>query len=362
MNRTRLIALALLLSAAGLLSLSCDNDKDIPPLPPAPVSPGWLEIVSVTDSSATLRWQNIPDNELGFIIYIRPDTVWAAHDTAATDVREATVYDLLPDHTYGFRVTAYNEYGESAPTNEREAHTVTPELPRPPIDVEAIPQSATSVLLTWTNRDHPDNLLISRREPTTEWATLDTTVGTAVQYTDSTTTAQTTYFYRIGALLAPFVVWSDSVETRTPVVGVPIPPDQLQAEVILGLGVVITWRDRSADATRFDISRAILGQFPDSIASVEANTTMFTDSLVVPGHYYYRVRAANDYGVSAWSAAVEASYRFCSDGVVPICLDNFWEYDVDSASTPSSLRRYIADFEFIGGEDYYLIAQSPLFG
>lgn len=362
MNRTRLIALALLLSAAGFLSLSCDNEKDIPPLPPAPASPGWLEIIAVTDTSVTLRWQNIPDNELGYIIYIRPDTVWSARDTVAANIREATIYDLLPDRTYGFRVTAYNEYGESAPTNEREAHTLTPPLPRPPIDVEAVPQSATSVLVTWTGLDNPDGFLVARRAASADWTTLDTTDAAAIQYTDFTTVAQTTYYYRVGALRAAFVVWSDSATAQTPAVGVPVPPDQLAAQVVLGVGVILSWRDRSDDEIRFDIGRGPAGQFTDSIGTVSANTTSFTDSLDQPGHYYYRVRAANEHGVSAWSAAAEAVYRFCSDGVVPICLDNFWEYSVDSSGGQSSMRRYIADFEFIGGDDYYLIAQSPLFG
>ncbi|MBU1985459.1 hypothetical protein KJ815_13760, partial [bacterium] len=113
----------------------------------------------------------------------------------------------------------------------------------------------------------------------------------------------------------------------------------------------------------FDIKRGIAGLPDNIIASVPANTTTYTDTLTEIGFYYYRVRSANAFGESAWALPVEAEYRFCSDGLIPVCVGNYWEYDVDSADVHSSIRRRVAeDVTFLSGDDYYRIIQSPLFG
>ena len=138
-------------------------------------------------------------------------------------------------------------------------------------------------------------------------------------------------------------------------------PDSLQAEVIVGAGVVLRWVDRSANETHFEIGRGLSGQLMSVIGSVPANVTTFTDSLRdTTGTYYYRVRAGNALGYSGWTLPANADYRMCSSGVVPLCLTNSWDYAVDSAGYQFTVRRQVANITFVEGMDYYQIQEFEL--
>jgi hypothetical protein len=54
-----------------------------------------------------------------------------------------------------------------------------------------------------------------------------------------------------------------------------------------------------------------------------------------------------------------ADYRFCSNGVIPICTGNFWEYR-ENPQNPPTIRRVIAQVLFLGNTDYYTMIQAPL--
>jgi hypothetical protein len=349
---------ALLALAAGLL-LSC-RDKVVNEhfIPNAPTD---LWVSAVTDTSVTLRWVDRSNNELGFVIYRQVTQVWTAQDTAGSNLQIATVGPLASGSTYHFHVTAYNEDGESSPSNDVQAQTTQPQMPNPPTDVHATAISSTVVLVTWTDRGTQDSFLIQRRETSTSWAGVGATVDNHPQFYDSSAQPQTHYFYRVGAKNRNGTSWSlDSAEVTTLSPGVPLQPDSLELTVILGTGVILNWLDRSNDETRFEIGR---GFSYESIAvrdSVPAGVTTYTDSLRdTVGIYYYGVRAVNSYGSSNWEVAPPADYRFCSDGVIPICIGNYWEYHVDSTSgTDLDLQRTVIGIAYPGGTDFYLIGEG----
>lgn len=87
-------------------------------------------------------------------------------------------------------------------------------------------------------------------------------------------------------------------------------PSHLNA-VALGSGRIrLSWVDNSANETDFEIQRKAgeAGQW-QQMCQV-ADTTVWRDSTIKPGlRYYYRVRAMNAEGTSAWSDAANAVYR-----------------------------------------------------
>lgn len=90
----------------------------------------------------------------------------------------------------------------------------------------------------------------------------------------------------------------------------PIPgaPQNLTASVNSSGQVVLTWTPADSFAARFHIDRQIAGAGFSEIALIQASATTFTDPNTTAGTtYQYRVRAENDYGLSAYSAVVSAT-------------------------------------------------------
>jgi hypothetical protein len=355
----RYLPLALLALAAGLL-FSCrekiTNEHFIPD------APSGLGVSTVTNTTVTLRWQDRSNNETGFIVYRQQASAWSPMDTAAANQQTIEVGPLQAGTTYRFRLTAYNEDGESDPSNEVEAQTTQPQMPNPPTDIQATAVASTIVHVTWTDRGTQDSFLIGRRETATAWAGVGATADNIEEYYDSTAQPHTTYVYRVGAKNQNGTSWSlDSAEVTTLPPGAPLPPDSLQVTVVLGTGVILVWLDRSSDEALFEIGRGSSVLSLEVRDSVPAGVTTYTDSLRdTVGIFYYGVRAVNDFGHSSWATSEEADYRFCSDGVIPICIGNYWQYRVDSVGgTDYDMRRSVMSVDFSTGSDYYLVGEGP---
>ncbi len=83
----------------------------------------------------------------------------------------------------------------------------------------------------------------------------------------------------------------------------PEPPSNLTA-VEGGTGVDLAWSDNADDETGFTLERADDPLFTTNLVSFDlpADTVAYTDATAVPlTPYYFRVRAYNAIGVSAWS-------------------------------------------------------------
>jgi hypothetical protein len=346
-----------------LIFIGC-RKKVVPWEPSTPPNePGWLSVVSIADNSVTLRWEDHSTNELGFIVYERDTSQWAVADTAPANTVQLAVTGLVPATPYQFYVTAYNDGGESDSTNIAEATTSNPSSFSAPYDVQVLPLAETAVHIAWAYHDNTDFFLLERRTPPTVWTLLDTVAATLREYLDNSVAPTTDYFYRVATSLHGAVAWSDSAAGTTPAPGAPAPPESLRAEIMLGAGVILHWADRSFNETRFIIARAPSGQTAAPIDSVPANTTTYTDNLRGDmGLYYYRVCAANAQGYSAWSLPTSVDYRYCVNGVIPLCLGNLWEYHVDTIGTADDrdIRRMVDSVAFFNGVDYYLVRGSKV--
>lgn len=90
---------------------------------------------------------------------------------------------------------------------------------------------------------------------------------------------------------------------------VPAAPSGLTAVATSSAAVSLTWQDNSSDETGFVLERKIgAGGTFAAIASLPANATSRTDSALTPStSYYYRIRAQNAAGFSAYSAEASAT-------------------------------------------------------
>jgi uncharacterized protein (TIGR02145 family) len=89
----------------------------------------------------------------------------------------------------------------------------------------------------------------------------------------------------------------------------PVVPENLNATVVSTSKVQLQWVDRSTEETGFKVERKTVGSNYGLIATLNANTTAYTDSTVVEGQtYFYRVYTFNQGGNSAtYSNEVEVT-------------------------------------------------------
>ena len=83
-----------------------------------PVEPSALSVQAVTHSAADLTWTDSSANELGFRLY-RSDSATGPFrrvDTAGADTGTVRAFNLAPETRYYFRLSAFNDFGESPAT------------------------------------------------------------------------------------------------------------------------------------------------------------------------------------------------------------------------------------------------------
>ncbi len=349
----RLRHLALLILIVGAIG-SCTKDKPIEPQLP-PQSPDLFTAVAWSDNTITLTWHDRSSEEDGFHLRIQVADSFVRTDTCAANTTLRVVSQLTPGTSYYFRLTAFNEGGESDSTTLTAQTTGNPP-PLPPTNVQAVALNSHSVHVTWTRAGTPQNYLVSRRQDSGGWSTIATRPAADSSYTDSTVAPVNTYYYRVGAKTGNSTTWSaDSAFVNTPD-GPPLAPDSLHATVEVGGGVTLDWRDRSTNETGFHLGRSSSSQGFAVIDSVSANDTTYTDPVTDIDSYSYRVRAFNAQGVSEWSTPLEVRYDYCSDGIIPLCQGNWWLYDVSDTVGPDFfLHREILRLEYVNTLNFYLL-------
>jgi predicted phage tail protein len=84
----------------------------------------------------------------------------------------------------------------------------------------------------------------------------------------------------------------------------PTAPSNLQASQIVPGSVSLTWIDNSVNESSFQLQRSTSNKFNQNIVNIPiaANTNFYNDVAIQPNTiYYYRIRAINGLGTSAWS-------------------------------------------------------------
>ena len=104
----------------------------------------------------------------------------------------------------------------------------------------------------------------------------------------------------------------------TVTVAVPVAPSNLTASAVSSSQINLRWQDNSSNETEFRIQRKTgAGGTWGQIATVGANSTTYANTgLAANMTYYYRVRACNAAGCSAWSNEASATTGSLPDLVV----------------------------------------------
>jgi titin len=292
-----------------------------------PAVPTNLQATAADSGTIILTWKDNSDNEEGFqlqrktegsgvttIFYLSPDT---------------TTYKntgLTPQTKYNYTISAYNNIGASNFSNE--ASVTTPMvslvslLPVAPTLLTALPGSdGTRIEITWKNNStNVDGHYVYRRtEGQSKFTEIHHSTKTGVTgYADFGLTPGTKYYYYVSVYNS---LGSDdsnilsATTTGMPPVVKPAAPSSLTAEAVSNSQINLSWKDNSSNETSFVLERSLsqTGGYT-VIKNLPANIVSFEDTgLTSATTYFYRIKAVNNIGDSAYSPLASAATR----GVTP---------------------------------------------
>ncbi|HXO84923.1 MAG TPA: fibronectin type III domain-containing protein, partial [Gemmatimonadales bacterium] len=297
------------------------NGTPRPPIPPAtPRAPTNLVTAPVAGlPRLQLTWTDNASDEQGFRIERAPDV----GGTAGTYVQIASVAanvatyintGLTAETRYWYRVRAYNAIGTSGYSNEQSGMV---SAPRAPTALVGTPNAnGVRVDLRWTDNSNDEQGFRIERAPDVAgvpgtYVQVNSVGANNVTFSNSGLTNGTTYWFRVRAYnQVGTSLYSNEVAVTT--LTTSTAPSGLVATAVSGVRIDLTWIDNSTDETSFRVERApdvagAPGTF-NQIASLGPNITTYGSTNLQNGtRYWYRVRAGNAAGFSAYSASVSAT-------------------------------------------------------
>lgn len=283
-----------------------------------PSAPTSLSISSKSSSSISLTWTDSSDNETGFYIErsLSSTSGFSQVGSVSSNVNTYSSFSLSASTTYYFRVRAYNGNGDSAYSNTASSTTNAPAstLPSAPSGLTASAASSSSISLGWTdNATNEDGFKIERSLSSTSGFAQIATVGAGTaSYSSTGLNPSTLYYYRVRAYNgAGNSTYSNiaNATTNAPAATTPSAPSGLTATSPSTSSISLNWTDNANDEDGFKVERSLSSTTGfTQVDQVGPNSTSYYNSgLSSSTLYYYRVRAANGAGNSAFSNTTSAT-------------------------------------------------------
>lgn len=183
--------------------------------------------------------------------------------------------------------------------------------PTPPINLSATTVSSSKINLAWTNvATDATSIKVERQTGSGGWTLVTSVAATATTYSDTGLTPATTYSYRVRAC-NDIDGTPSNVASATTLDVPPVAPTSLTATATGQTTISLAWTDNSGNESGFKIERKTgAGGTYAQIAVTAANATSFGDTgLTKNTTYYYRIRATNAIGDSAYSNEANATTK-----------------------------------------------------
>jgi hypothetical protein len=175
-----------------------------------------------------------------------------------------------------------------------------PSLPAPILSAGSITPS--SLVLNWTDRSLENSFTVQRRVAgSSNWTDIASLPRNTVAYTNTELSPQTTYEFRIkadGGTISSD--WSAILAVTTP--GMPPSSPVLNTPVATLTSVSLSWSD-AGNEEAYVLERSVNSSIGWLVlTTLQANSIAYTDLDVTKlTTYYYRIRATNAFGSSAYS-------------------------------------------------------------
>ncbi len=278
-----------------------------------PESPLDLKATAVSSSQINLEWSDRSTDETGYELERSVDgMIFTKIATLGANVVSYANTGLSANTLYYYRVrgvkgSAGSAYAHIVNAKTQENPVVT--KPDTPKNLVAAAISSSQINLAWTDTTtNGDGFDIERSTDNLTWGNLVSVGATITTYTVTGLTANTKYYFRVRAQNKGGTSnWSNVAEANT----LPVSPDapkNLTAVAVSSSQINLVWVDATTNETGFELEQSIDGKSFTKIADVGANMTTYQNTgLTANTKYYYRVRAINPAGASAYSNIAEAT-------------------------------------------------------
>jgi lysophospholipase L1-like esterase len=182
--------------------------------------------------------------------------------------------------------------------------------PQPPTSLTAQASSSTQIILNWNDGSNNETSFQVERSATsgTGFLLIATLNANSTSYSDTGLSPTTQYFYRIRAINVLGASAYSAEASATTLAIPPATPIELVATAN-GPQITLSWTDSSDNEVGFQIERSLTsgGGFI-LLTTTTVNATSFLDAgLEGDTRYFYRVRAVNSGGSSAYSNEANAT-------------------------------------------------------
>jgi titin len=210
--------------------------------------------------------------------------------------------------------------------------------PDPPRHLTAFVISAFQIRLSWKANFYDESGFEIERAPDAggspgTWSQIATVGGYVRTFNDRSVSANRKYWYRVRAYLRRGDSDYSNLASAT---SLPLSPSSLTATAVSTNQINLSWTPDISGESGFEIERAPdAGGSPGTwsqIATVGAGLNTFSDTGLEPGTtYWYRVRARNSAGHSAFSNVTSAATP------MPPCPLSIAEWGITSGTFPAGL-------------------------
>jgi len=290
---------------------------NLPPPAPYPIagtelSPTQAECSWYAAQFATSYRLDVARNEAFTDMVVTNRTVNVANTTSI-------VTGLQPEQWYYFRLRSVGTYGTS-PNSVYAGFWLNPSTFVPPVALPAEDVTSASFRAVWRRGDGTTptsyRLDVSRDEAFTDFLLVNTTVSSSTNVTRRLVNAGVEqgkqYWYRVRVAHGGNQQSSNSnVETLTTLLGSLLAPVALPAEEQTASGFLARWNAVSG-ASQYELHIAQSSTFAAGtlllVETLSGNATVSRrlTTAAPASRYWYRVRAINAVGASAWSNVIEA--------------------------------------------------------
>ncbi|MBR2295719.1 MAG: fibronectin type III domain-containing protein [Clostridiales bacterium] len=264
----------------------------------AAVAPGPSDLRAIDTSSSSIEfsWSPVEGADMyGIMLYCPASDRYRDYECDGTSF---VCTDLLAYTDYEFTIRAYS-YVNGKKTSMGGSSKITATTSDvAPQNVEAVPNSPTSITITWDPIDNVGGYEVYRATSENGPFSLISSNIKTTSITSSSFSPGTTYYFKVRTCNYSYVVhgyvygsFSDIVLARTDSIATPSAPDGVAASALSPSSVKVSW-NATGNASGYEVYRSTseTGTYVKVSSAVTA-TSLNDNSAQSLTRYYYKVRA-----------------------------------------------------------------------
>ena len=269
-----------------------------------PSKPTGLTAQAESSSTIRLNWTDNSNNETGFKIEessTGPSSGFSQVATVGANVKTYLRTGRSSATQYWYKVRAYNGDGNSLYSNVANCYTYA--AIATPSNLTATAFSDTKIEITFQdNSDEEDNHRVERKLGAGAYSEVTTLAPNVTFYRDTALVKGSTYTYKVRAFQDPSYSYYSNEATAT-TISEPAAPTGFSVSEIGADYMVLTWT-ATTNETGYKIEKSLNGSDYTEICVIGTGLARFKVFDLTPStHYWFKIRAYNAAGNSAYTAA-----------------------------------------------------------